>query len=64
MSFSEIEIELANVGLTLNSDLTVRVTSDEEAADAEIILESYFGQDCAEEIGISNDEKFIRIIWA
>lgn len=64
MSFSEIEMELANVGLTLNNDLTVQVTSDEEATDAEMILESYFGQDCAEEMGISNDVKFVRIIWA
>jgi hypothetical protein len=64
MSFSEIEMALSNVGLTLNEDLTVQVSSDEEATDAEIILESYFGQDCAEELGINNDVKYIRIVWA
>lgn len=64
MSFSEVEVALANVGLSLSNDLTVKVSNDEEAADAEIILDSYFGQDCAEEIGISGDVNYVRIIWA
>ena len=64
MSFSEVEVALANVGLSLSNDLTVKVSNDEEAADAEFILDSYFGQDCAEEIGISGDANYVRIIWA
>lgn len=64
MSFAEIEMALSKAGLTLNEDLTVQVSSDEEAADAEIILEAYFGQEGAEELGITGDAKFIRIIWA
>ena len=55
MTFSDVEIQLNNVGLNLNRDLTVTVSTDEEAEDAAMILENYFVYDSGSE--------FVRIVW-
>ena len=34
MTFADVELQLNNLGLSLNSDLTVTVSTDEEAEDA------------------------------
>ena len=56
MTFADVELQLNNLGLSLNSDLTVTVSSDEEAEDAVMILENYFAYDSGAE--------YVRIVWA
>lgn len=56
MTFADVELELNNLGLSLNSDLTVTVSSDEEAEDAIMVLEKYFAYDSGSE--------YVRIVWA
>ena len=62
MSFSEMEMALEQVGLSLTSDLEIKVTDDEEAATAFEIMENYFYQEY-EYMG-NGGEKFVRVIWA
>lgn len=56
MTFADVEMELNNLGLSLNRDLTVTVSSDEEAEDAVMVLEEYFAYDSGSE--------FVRIVWS
>lgn len=56
MTFNDVELQLNNLGLSLNSDLTVTVSSDEEAEDAIMVLEEYFNYDSGSE--------FVRIVWS
>ena len=56
MTFADVELELNNLGLSLNSDLTVTVSSDEEAEDAIMVLEKDFAYDSGSE--------YVRIVWA
>ena len=56
MTFADVEMELNNVGLSLNRDLTVTVSTDMEAEDAAMILENYFAHDSGSE--------FVRIVWS
>ena len=56
MTFAEVELELNNVGLSFNRDLSVTVSTDEEAEDAAMILEEYFANDSGSE--------FVRIVWS
>ena len=56
MTFNDVELQLNNLGLSLNHDLSVTVSSDEEAEDAIMILEEYFAHDSGSE--------FIRIVWS
>ena len=56
MTFNDLELQLNDLGLQLNRDLTVTVSSDEEAEDAIMALEEYFNYDSGEE--------FVRIVWA
>ena len=56
MTFADVEMELNNLGLSLNSDLTITVSTDEEAEDAAMILENFFAYDSGSE--------FVRIVWA
>ena len=56
MSFADVEMVLNNVGLNLNRDLTVTVSTDMEAEDAAMILEEYFAHDSGSE--------FVRIVWS
>ena len=56
MTFADVEMELNNLGLSLNRDLTVTVSSDEEAEDAVMVLEEYFAYDSVSE--------FVRIVWS
>lgn len=62
MSFSEMESALEQSGLSLTSDLEIKVTDDEEAATAFEIMENYFYQEY-EYMG-NGGEKFVRVIWA
>ena len=62
MSFSEMEMALEEVGLSLSNDLEIKVTDDEEAATAFEIMENYFYQDY-EYMG-GNGEEFVRVVWA
>ena len=62
MSFSEMEMALEEVGLSLTSDLEIKVRDDEEAATAFEIMENYFYQDY-EYMG-GNGEEFVRVVWA
>ena len=55
MTFADVELQLNNLDLCLNSDLTVTVFSDEEAEDALMVLEDYFMHD--------NGSEFVRIVW-
>lgn len=55
MTFADVELQLNNVGLSLNRDLSVTVSTDEEAEDAAMILEEYFEHDSGSE--------FVRIVW-
>ena len=45
MSFSEMEMALEEVGLSLTNDLEIKVTDDEEAVPAFEILERYVYQE-------------------
>ncbi len=56
MTFNDVELQLNNIGLNLNRDLTVTVSTDEEAEDAIMILEEYSVYD--------NGAEIVRIIWA
>lgn len=56
MTFADVEMELNNVGLSLNRDLTVTVSTDMEAEDAAMILEEYFAHNSGSE--------FVRIVWS
>lgn len=56
MTFADVELELNNVGLSFNRDLSVTVSTDEEAEDAAMILEEYFANDSGSE--------FVRIVWS
>lgn len=56
MTFNDVELQLNNIGLNLNRDLTVTVSTDEEVEDAIMILEEYSVYD--------NGAEFVRIIWA
>ena len=56
MTFNDVELQLNNLGLSLNRDLTVTVSTDAEAEDAAMILEEYFAHDSGSE--------FVRIIWS
>ena len=56
MTFADVELELNNVGLSFNHDLSVTVSTDEEAEDAAMILEEYFANDSGAE--------FVRIVWS
>ena len=56
MTFADVELELNNLGLSLNRDLTVMVSTDEEAEDAIMILEEYFAHDSGSE--------FVKIVWS
>ena len=56
MTFNDVELQLKNLGLSLNSDLTVTVSSDEEAEDAIMVLEEYFNYDSGAE--------FVKIVWS
>ena len=62
MSFSDMEMALEEVGLSLTSDLEIKVRDDEEAATAFEIMENYFYQDY-EYMG-GNGEEFVRVVWA
>lgn len=55
MTFNDVELQLNNLGLSLNHDLTVTVSSDEEAEDAIMVLEEYFNYDSGAE--------FVKIVW-
>ena len=55
MTFADVELELNNVGLSFNRDLSVTVLTDEEAEDAAMILEEYFAHDSGSE--------FVKIVW-
>lgn len=62
MSFSEMEMALEAVGLSLNNDLEIKVIDDDEAATAFEILERYVYQEY-EYLG----DKFagkVRVVWA
>ncbi len=56
MTFADVELQLNNVGLQLNGDLSITVSTDEEAEDAAMILEEYFTHDSGSE--------FVRIVWS
>ena len=56
MTFNDVEIQLNNLCLSLNHDLTVTVSTDMEAEDAAMILEEYFANDSGSE--------FVRIVWS
>ena len=62
MSFSEMEMALAEVGLSLTNDLEIKVTDDEEAVTAFEILERYVYQEYE-----YLSDKFagnVRVVWA
>lgn len=56
MTFADVEMELNNLGLSLNRDLSITVSNDDEAEDAAMILENYFAHDSGSE--------FVRIVWS
>ena len=56
MTFADVEMELNNLGLSLNRDLSITVSNDEEAEDAIMVLEEYFNYDSGSE--------FVRIVWS
>lgn len=56
MTFADVEMELNNFGLSLNRDLSITVSNDEEAEDAIMVLEEYFNYDSGSE--------FVRIVWS
>ena len=55
MTFADVEMELNNLGLSLNRDLSITVSNDEEAEDAIMVLEEYFNYDSGSE--------FVKIVW-
>ena len=62
MSFSEMEMALEQVGLSLTNDLEIKVTDDEEAVEAFEILERYVYQEYE-----YLSDKFagnVRVVWA
>lgn len=62
MSFSEMEMALEQVGLSLTNDLEIKVTDDEEAVTAFEILERYVYQEYE-----YLSDKFagnVRVVWA
>ena len=56
MTFADVEMELNNLGLSLNRDLSITVSNDEEAEDAIMVLEEYFNY--------GSGSEFVRIVWS